>query len=109
MDKKLSDDLDELRDAYKSMADYYEEDCDRAWNKLPQDEQLKMFYSVVKRIVQGELKDRGTYRWVLYNVFGFGPEAYGIGMECGYLDLHNAIESEPPKSTMYDPNHDGEL
>lgn len=68
-----------------------EAECDEYWDNLPYEDQLKAFYSVVKRIYQGEIKDKGTYRWVLYNVFNFGPEAYGLGMDCGYMHLHNAI------------------
>lgn len=69
----------------------YEKECDEYWNDLEYEDQLKAFYSVVKRIYQGEIKDKGSYRWVLYDVFGFGPEAYSIGMDCGYMYLHNAI------------------
>jgi hypothetical protein len=38
--------------------------------------------------------DKGTYRYVLYDVFDFGPDAYSVGMECGYMDLHNAIDTK---------------
>jgi hypothetical protein len=69
----------------------YEKECEEWWNSLPQEEQLKAFYSVVKRIHKGDIVDKGSYRYVLYSVFGFGSEAYGIGMDCGYLNLHNAI------------------
>ncbi len=71
--------------------DQREKECDEYWNNLSYEEQLKAFYSVVKRIYQGEIKDKGTYRWVLYDVFEFGPDAYSLGMECGYMYLHNAI------------------
>ena len=69
----------------------YEVKCDEYWDSLEYEDQLKAFYSVVKRIYQGEVKDKGTYRWVLYDVFGFGPDAYALGMDCGYMYLHNAI------------------
>lgn len=69
----------------------YDKECDEYWNDLEYEDQLKAFYSVVKRIYQGEIKDRGSYRWVLYDVFDFGPEAYSIGMDCGFMYLHNAI------------------
>jgi hypothetical protein len=69
----------------------YQADCDSYWNGLSEDDKLKAFYSVVKRIHKAELIDGGSYRWTLYDVFGFGPEAYGIGMECGYMELHNRI------------------
>ena len=68
-----------------------EKEYDEYWDSLPYEDQLKAFYSVVKRIYQGEIKDKGSYRWVLYDVFGFGPEAYVLGMDCGYMYLHNSI------------------
>lgn len=86
-----SDEYQDLVKKFQEAADHYESECDTWWEDLPYDEKLKAFYSVVKRIVQAELKDHGTYRWALYDVFGFGPEAYTIGMECGFMDLHNSI------------------
>jgi len=46
---------------------------------------------VCKRIHTGDIKDSGTYRYVLYDVFGFDPGMYGAGMDCGYMAIHNAI------------------
>ena len=91
MDKNLTDALEELREVYKDIVDQYEDDCEKFWWGLSKEDQMKAFYSIVKRIVKGELEDNGSYRHVLYNVFGWGPEAYAIGMECGYMELHNAI------------------
>lgn len=81
----------EMQEAVEEGRKIYEQECDKFWDNLSYDDQLRAFYSVVKRIHQGELKDKGTYRWVLYDVFGFGPEAYSVGMECGYMALHNAV------------------
>ena len=67
-------------------------DADEWWDSLSQEEQMKAFYSVVKRICKGELDDKGSYRYVLYDVFGFGPESYGMGMNCGYMELHNCLD-----------------
>ena len=53
--------------------------------------QLKAFCAVVRRIHKGELEDRGTYRHILYSVFGFGPESYAQAQDAGYFVLHNAI------------------
>ena len=75
----------------ESIAEHYAVQCDKFWDMVPQDVRLMMFYSVVKRIHKAELEDQGSYRWALYDVFGFGPEAYSIGMECGYFELHNSI------------------
>lgn len=76
-----------------------EADMDEWWNGLSKDDQMKAFYSVVKRIVDGELTQKGSYRYVLYDVFGFDAEAYGLGMMCGYMALHNSIERDVEKFT----------
>ena len=68
-----------------------DEEYDKYWNSLSKEDQLKAFYSVCKRIHKGDVIDRGSYRWVLYDVFEFGPESYVIGMDCGYMSLHNYI------------------
>jgi hypothetical protein len=69
----------------------YAAECEKYWDALPYDEKLMVFSSVVKRIVKGDIKDRGSYRYVLYDVFGFDMDSYGIGMQCGYIDLHNSV------------------
>ena len=91
-DKKIDwDSFEQLRQDMEEGAKLYEPQCDTYWDSLNTDDKLMAFYSVVKRIHKGEMIDKGTYRWVLYDVFGFGFESYAIGMECGFMDLHNAI------------------
>lgn len=86
--------FDEVSDAYGKIMKQIEQDQEEYWNSLSKDDQLKAFCAVVRRIVQGELRDKGSYRWVLYDVFGFGPEAYVRGMDCGFMALHNAIVTD---------------
>lgn len=69
----------------------FERQAEDAWDSLDYDTQLRVFYAVVKRIYEGEIKEKGTYRYILYDKFGFGPEAYIKGMDCGFMYLHNAI------------------
>jgi hypothetical protein len=69
----------------------YEAENDAWWLALSEKEREDAFYAVCKRLYQGELKDRGTYRYVLYNVFGFDHGMYVAGLECGFMALHNAI------------------
>jgi len=64
---------------------------DTWWDGLSEKEREDAFYSVCKRIYQSEIKDRGTYRWALYDVFNFGGNMYVQGMDCGFMALHNAI------------------
>jgi hypothetical protein len=91
--KDLDKALDSLRVALAEQKKNNEEGANKFWNGLSYDEKLMAFYSVVKLICKGELEQRGTYRFVLYDVFGFDADAYALGMECGYLDLHNSIYS----------------
>lgn len=74
-----------------------EKEYDEYWDSLSYEDQLKAFYSVSKRIYQGEIKDKGTYRYILYDIFGFGPDAYILGMDCGFMYLHNAIHDGEDK------------
>lgn len=80
-----------LRECYATYTREMTVADDEWWNKLPEDDRVKAFRCVCRRIYQGDVVDRGSYRHVLYQVFGFGLEAYGDGMECGYMAIHNLI------------------
>jgi len=69
----------------------YEHDNDTWWDGLTEKEREDAFYAVCKRMYKAEVQDRGTYRWALYDVFGFDGGMYGRGMDCGYMALHNII------------------
>lgn len=79
---------------FQEAMDLIEKDSEAFWNSLSKDDQLKAFCAVSRRIHQGEIVDKGSYRHVLYGVFGFGPEAYAPAQCAGYLDIHNAIVTE---------------
>jgi hypothetical protein len=83
--------LSELGQLFEEIERDYDNDVDAWWYGLTEDERQLAFYSVVKRLVKGELRDRGTYRYVLYDVFGFDASSYMMGMNCGYMELHNSI------------------
>lgn len=89
--KELFEGLDQLREAQQKAHAEYEAKNDAWWNGLTEEEREDAFYAVIKRMYKAEVQDRGTYRWALYNVFGFDPGMYGRGMDCGYMALHNMI------------------
>jgi hypothetical protein len=64
------------------------------WDQLPQHLQLDYFCAVTHKIAKAELHNQRSYRGVLYSEFGFGPEAYGLAQNAGFLELHNAIYSD---------------
>ncbi len=89
--KNLLDVLAELGQEQQKEQASYEAKNDAWWNGLTQEEREDAFYAVVKRIYKGEIIDQGTYRYILYDVFGFDGSMYMRGMDCGYMTLHNAI------------------
>jgi hypothetical protein len=91
MNEKFDIDLEEISRKWNEAMNQVEQDSEAYWNSLTKDQQLQVFCAVSRRIFKGELEDKGSYRWVLYDVFGFGPEAYAPAQLAGYLAIHNAI------------------
>ena len=90
--------LAEASEVFNQAMKEIEADEEAYWNSLSKEDQLKCFCAVARRIYQGEIVDKGSYRHVLYTTFGFGPEAYASAQMAGYLAIHNAI---------YDSEHEG--
>jgi hypothetical protein len=92
--RKREEALQELSDIGQEMEKarkVYEHDNDTWWNGLTEEERQDAFYAVCKRIHKADIQDNGSYRYALYNVFGFDPGMYTAGMDCGYMAIHNAI------------------
>jgi|TARA_B100001094_G_scaffold113408_2_gene109359 hypothetical protein len=94
--KRLKDLIEspELMDAqiaYKEETEQYSTDNEKWWNELPEEEREKAFYAVCKRIYKSDIEKQGSYRYALYQIFGFDMSMYGVGMDCGYIDIHNTI------------------
>ena len=85
------DGLAELSQEMEKSRKVYEHDNDTWWNGLSEQEREDAFYAVCKRIFKADITDDGSYRYALYNVFGFDPGMYMRGMDCGYMGIHNAI------------------
>lgn len=99
---KLSfiDFMNEIAEVFEESMNKVKAEQEEYWNSLTEEQRLMVFCAVTRRIFDGEIQQRGSYRYILYNVFGFGPEAYGLAQEAGYLAIHNAI---------VDSNHDSDL
>jgi len=82
---------DELANSFKLWELELEEDHEKFWNSLSKDDQLKAFCSVMRRLYRAELEEHGSYRYTLYDVFGFGSESYVQAQVSGFLAIHNAI------------------
>jgi len=91
MNDNLHSVLNEVGDAFTKAMKEIEADQELFWTSLSKEDQLKAFCAVARRIFDGEIKQKGSYRYVLYQVFGFGPEAYAPAQDAGYLAIHNSI------------------
>lgn len=87
----LLDMFNEISELHQEARNEYEGKLELWWQGLSQEEREDAFYAVTKRMYQAEMKDRGSYRYALYDVFGFDEGMYSRGMDCGYMDLHNTI------------------
>jgi len=91
MNEDLLQKLTEFGEEMQHAKREYEAKNDVWWYNLTEKERQDAFYAVCKRIYEGDLLKQGSYRYVLYDTFGFGPEMYGAGMDCGYMAIHNTL------------------
>jgi hypothetical protein len=96
-DESFKEALDNLSKVFIEVEEIWEKDANEFWDSLTQEQKMLAFYSVVKRIHKGEIEECHSYRSILYGIFGFGPEAYAMGMFCGFMDIHNAIPLKADK------------
>jgi hypothetical protein len=95
MSEETKSNLFELNDEYSNLfldaANAFQKEADDLWNSLSYDDRLKVFCAVSNLIYKGEIEEKGSYRYVLYNVFNFDTDSYAAAQHAGYLSIHNAI------------------
>jgi hypothetical protein len=94
--------LSKFGEEYEQARLKYEAENEVWWNSLTDKNREDAFYAVVKRLHKGEIIDRGTYRYILYEVFRFDAGMYGAGMDCGFMDLHNSIYTREEMRQLHD-------
>lgn len=97
--KSLLESLESSAELFEAGRVDYDNRAEKFWTNLSYEDKLYAFHSVCKRIHKGDIVDKGSYRYVLYQVFGFDMDSYLIGMDCGYMDIHNYIEVPGDNST----------
>lgn len=88
---ELLKNLDESSKSFEEAMNLIKQKQETYWNTLSKQQQLMVFCVVSRRIYEGDIVQKRSYRGVLYDVFGFGPEAYVPAQMSGYLSIHNAI------------------
>jgi len=89
--QEVMDALHESGRAFQRAADEWQQMANSYYSSLEPEEQLWAFCAVVEKLCQGELDEGRSYRGILYDIFGWGPEAYAAAQHAGFLGLHNSI------------------
>jgi hypothetical protein len=82
---------EDIASSMQEASDQYDQKAEEYWKSLSYEDQLQAFYIVTKRIHKGDIVEKGSYRHVLYDTFGFDFDSYIIGLDSGYLDIHNGL------------------
>ena len=91
---------EEAQNEFNRIFKEIESEQEQYWNSLTKEQQLKCFCAVARRIYEGDIEKQGSYRYVLYQVFDFGPEAYAQAQMAGYLAIHNAIFTQSQEEQL---------
>lgn len=91
MNKEQMELFEEASIAFEEALKMIENEQEEYWISLSKEHQLMAFCAVVRRIQNGEFVHHRSYRGMLYDIFGFGPEAYVQAQDAGFLEIHNAI------------------
>jgi hypothetical protein len=94
MAKDLETALEGLREYLQKAMAHERDEQEKLWNSFTKEQQLSLFCAVVRRIHKAEIQDNRSYRGTLYGVFEFDQSAYGLALDAGYMDIHNAIYTE---------------
>ena len=92
-----SEEYKEYLKAEEESQELYAHKAQEYFESLETDNQLLLFFHITNQIFENYFKDNSSYRGLLYDKFGFGPESYTIGMDSGMFAIHNAI-STPDES-----------
>jgi hypothetical protein len=95
MSNKSLEELEKLSEVFNTAMEEIKKESENFWNSFSKNDQLKLFCAVSRRIFEGELEQKGSYRYILYNIFGFDTSAYAQAQYAGYVDIHNAIYDKP--------------
>ena len=82
-----SPELEALRKAWNESEKRQNAEDDAWWDSLNYDGKSQAFRQIVKLMYKAEVKDKGSYRYAIYDVFGLD---YGDGLT-HYMQLHNLI------------------
>lgn len=88
-----SDEYKEFLRIEEEAKEQYTQKAKEYFESLDMDNRLLIFFYITNVIFKNYFNDNGSYRGLLYDKFGFGPEAYSLGCDSGMFTLHNSISN----------------
>jgi hypothetical protein len=88
-----SDEYKEFLKIQEEAFEQYKQKAKEYFQSLEMNNQLLLFFHITNTIYANYFQDNSSYRGLLYDKFGFGPESYSIGMDSGMFAVHNAIST----------------
>jgi len=96
----MNDKIEKLKEISKKTSKIYNdlkkqmlEDGESVWNNLTYDERLALL-CYISKILHEHAMEGGTYRYLIYERFGFDLDAYAPLHLCGLLAIHNLISGK---------------
>lgn len=78
----------------------YQQNVKDWWDSLPQQQREDAFFFVMSKLFEAKIAESRSYRGMLYDVFGFEPNMYRMGMECGAFAISNALHDAKEYEAM---------
>ena len=94
-----SPEMEAFREAWRHADLIQSAEDDAWWDSLTMDERARTFRQICKLIYKADVRDRGSYRYAMYDVFNID---YGDGLK-HYMQLHNLISrgvDDEPEATV---------
>ena len=73
------------------MADEEKKDVRDVWNELTYDQRLAATAVIFETLCEHARRD-GTFRYLIYERLGFGPDAYSLLLGAGGMDISNEFK-----------------
>ncbi len=82
--------IGKMRTLFKEWETAYSDYMRETWEKTDNDVKLALTAYVFRQLTE-HMKEGGSYRYLIYDRLGFGPEAYTALYVNGGMDLSNAF------------------
>jgi hypothetical protein len=83
--------LEDLQNLFAEISTECKVQEEKTWDSLDDYIKLDVFCYVCRKLYEGELIEKRSYRGMLYDVFGFDMDSYYRGINASFIELHNSI------------------